>query len=59
MAHYTTQAGLDDITGALTKNKRHRRLTVTRIKHHQEPIPSAFHGDVQSLERASCRSRTT
>ena len=32
MAHYTVQAGWDDITGALTKKKRHRRLTkCTRI----------------------------
>ena len=38
MAHYTAQAGLDDITGALTKNKRHRRLTVTRIKHIKDPV---------------------
>ena len=44
MAHYTAQAGLDDITGALTKNKRHRRLTVTRIKHIKNPITGEEEG---------------
>ena len=44
MAHYTAQAGLDDITGALTKNKRHRRLTVTRIKHIKDPVTGEEEG---------------
>ena len=44
MAHYTAQAGLDDITGALTKNKRHRRLTVTRIKHIKNPVTGEEEG---------------
>ena len=44
MAHYTPQAGLDDITGALNKNKRQHRLTVTRIKHIKDPVTGEVAG---------------
>ena len=44
MAHYTAQAGLDDITGALTKNKRQHRLTITRIKHIKDPVTGEEEG---------------
>ena len=37
MAHYTTQAGIGDLTGALKKYKQ-KRLSVTRIKSVKDPI---------------------
>ena len=38
MARYTATTGLENITGALKKEKKAERLTITRIKSVKDPI---------------------
>ena len=38
MARYTTDQGLGDITGALKKDKKASRLSITRVKSVKDPV---------------------